>query len=311
MDGSPQPNPIPAASDSTGREGQGASEGATSAPDWISYIPEEHRSNPKAYFDQIDEMRAWSEYGRKISPFHRQFESFQSDYQAFEAWRKSQTPGQTPAPSQPTQPAQADDDDDVDYTDPEAVRRALRHLKQQMQGYVEQFGQQMTSLSSEQKTGQDTLYELLRIQQELRDLQNEEFYSHAKFKPTVNPQELAKWMLENGVNDARRAHELLYGKPSLEARVKQAEAQAQEMYNKGRGDMERELAGRRVSTETSSGTPWRLRPEGRSPHAAHSMERGQEILDKAADKAGLPREPYMRKPEGDSVDGVYCDRISD
>ena len=293
-DGHVQPNnPIPPIQEGAG-SGQPPSEGGSSTPstpDWMSYIPEEHRANPKGYFDQVEEMRAWSDYGKKISPFHKQFETFQQDYQTFDQWRKSQANGRS---SQPAPAAvSADEDEDLDYADPEAVKRAIRKIRQEIQGHVDQFGQQMTQITQEQKTGQDTLFELLRIQQELRDLQNEELFSHAKFTPTVNPQELAKWMMENNINDARKAYEFLYGKPSLEAKVKQAEAQAQEMYHKGKADAERELASRRVSTETSSGTPWRMRTDARSTHAPNSVERRQEIMDRMATKLGIPSEEAL------------------
>jgi hypothetical protein len=259
-------------------------------PEWIQYIPEAYRGNP----DRLREAFEYEQYGRRIAPHHKTFESVQQQWNEFQEWRR----GQAKAPvmgttSTPTaMPAPTDEDDtDVDYTDPEAVRKALRQIRQQVKGYVEQFGQEVTRLGSDYEQGQKTIFELIRIKDELRDLQNQELFAHAKFTPTVNPQELAKWMLENGVNDSRRAYELLYGKPSLEAKVKSLESQAQEMYNRGKADAEQALANQRVTMESSAGTPWRLRtPQGRSTNEPKSLERRQEILDRITEKIGAPRE---------------------
>jgi hypothetical protein len=262
----------------------------TSTPDWASYLPQEYQSNPKAYFDKIQDDQQWATYGRAISPHHKTFESVQQQWNEFEAWRKTQgQPQAQPKPS-PAAAMAEDDDESLDYGDPDTLKRVLRQLKQQVRGHVDSFGNELSLVRSEIKQGQDTLFELNRIQQELRDLRDDELFGHVKFQPRTNPHELAQYMLQHNIRDAKHAKELLYGPTTYSAQVKELEAKAQQMYEQGKADAAQELAKSRVTTDTSVGTPWRQRTEGRSTLPPGSQERRQEILDKAAARLGIPSE---------------------
>jgi hypothetical protein len=160
-----------------------------------------------------------------------------------------------------------------------------------MKGHVDQFTGEVSRLSAEQKQGLDTLYELHKITQEINQIEAKHTKSVGDTGPAFDRQAFAGYMMEHNLNDAQKAYELMYGLPVTQAQLQQAKAEQEARYNQGKADAEQALANRRVTTETSSGTPWRMRTgEGRSTHPPNSQERKQEILDRAAERIGAPRE---------------------
>jgi hypothetical protein len=256
----------------------------TSQPDILQMIPENYRSNPKQFFDEYSRDREWAEYGRKIAPHQKTFQQVQQDWEAFQQWRQSQSKPATKQPSPSSTPSETQEP--IDWTDPDQVEKAYRRLESKIEENVGRFTGEFETLRKDTEESRNTLFELLRIQQELRDVRDQELYQHVKFEPQTEPQKLAQFMLENNLNDVKKAHEFFYGSKRLE---KKMEEDTKAAYERGKKDMELELASRRTTTESTPGTPWRIRQEeGPSKYSRNSEERKREILQKMSEKIGVP-----------------------
>jgi hypothetical protein len=224
-------------------------------------LPDTYETNPEQFAtdyaalkaaqqqaEQLQQLDTW--YQNDYQPW---FQAYGGDFAEFQRWKQSG--GKPPAAAEPEPPAtttRSGSPDALDYDSPDALKSVVSHfaseLDQMRHGFEDRF--KLTDATIQQRT--DEMQRLLALQEEAYGLLNEATWDKVEpgWRPPVDISKLVSYAQQQNIPSLRRA----YQSYSQSDREKEIERRA---YERGKEEATRAAASQQVTTEMSSGTPWR------------------------------------------------------
>lgn len=249
---------------------------------FVAQLPEQYRSDPLKFITDYTDLNVKYSRAAQVEQWYRDKylpwqQETRGEFEEFQQWRKNRGNGiGTPAPAgtAPGTPATPEPaDDEVDWSDPEAPQKAYARTRQ----WKRDTENQVALTKRELQERSQAFIDLMKLQMQAREIESQDLYGHLKYTPRRDVNRIAQYALEKGLNDLHRAADELYRDALFQDREKVG-------YERGKQEAQQELAGRRSTTESTSGVPARVTGrQGEIPKGYGSAGR-EELLQRIAAK---------------------------